>query len=281
MEDLSKPAATVRKFAEQAAMTLVPAIPDTDLGHEVRLGPDTLDLATFLDTARQHGGGLLYLQASPFAPADDENRVADAPAHLAKHTGQIGQMDVAFAANGIVHVWQDRTPWYAEWRELAAAEAMRATYARETYENEDDDELREQEQAQRAELVEALLANPSFRAAKGVAARRPIAEAIIQAADVDWPAWRAIRTACERAEELGREKYTHLNAQLDDLVPELAADLEFQRCRTVPARNQVTERFLVSRADGFSGPVYLRDELRARAQRSGKAGNGEAATGLF
>lgn len=53
-------------------MTLVPAVPDTDLGPEVRLGPDTLDLPAFLEISRQHGSGLLYLQAAPFAPADDE-----------------------------------------------------------------------------------------------------------------------------------------------------------------------------------------------------------------
>ncbi|GLX06578.1 hypothetical protein [Microbispora sp. NBRC 16548] len=271
MDDLAKLAGTVRQLADQAAMTLVPAVPETDLGSEVCLGPAELDLPAFLDIACKHGGGLLYLRANPFDPADDEHEVSEPPAHLARRKGQIGHLSVAFAANGIVHVWQDRAAWYTEWQQLANAQSSRKDYD----EDDEDEQHTDQERAQLAELVDALLADPEFRAAKATARRRVGEAAMPGETNRGWSSWRIISAACDRAEELAGDKYRELYARIDELAPELAAEPEFQRSRTAPARKQVTERFLISHADGFSGPTYVREELCARAQQLVKAASGK------
>jgi hypothetical protein len=87
VDNLTQFAASVAEFAATASMMLVPAIPEHALGPEVCLGPDMVDLPGFLALAHKLGGGVLYLRAAPFDPADDEHEVDGPPAHLAKRRG--------------------------------------------------------------------------------------------------------------------------------------------------------------------------------------------------
>jgi hypothetical protein len=59
MEDLAELAASVAGFAAREQLTIVPAVPEHDYGPEVCLGPAALDLAGFLELARQLGGRVL------------------------------------------------------------------------------------------------------------------------------------------------------------------------------------------------------------------------------
>ncbi|WP_147945543.1 hypothetical protein [Microbispora sp. CSR-4] len=274
MDNLAKLVGTVREFAGTAAMTLVPAVPEADLGSEICLGPETLDLPAFLEIAGKHGGGLLYLQAAPFDPDGDEHQVGDLPAHLVKRKGQVGQVSVAFAAAGVVHFWEHRAAWYVEWQQLAKAEPSRKDYLHDDGEGD----LSEQERAQLSELRTALLANPDFRAARGTARRR-IADAVSE--EFDGWSWRVINAVCAEADELGREQYDQLYARIDDLAEELAADPEFQRTRTAAARKHVADRFVLAQAGGLSGPLWVPEELYARAQELAKAATKKQAPGLF
>ncbi|MCW2879083.1 MAG: hypothetical protein JWQ95_3183 [Sphaerisporangium sp.] len=279
VDNLTQLAASVTKFAATASMTLVPAVPEHALGPEVCLGPETVDLPGFLALAHKLGGGVLYLRAAPFDPADDEHEVDEPPAHLAKCKGQIGQISVAFAANGLVHYWEHRTAWYAEWQHTAQQQSPRIDFL---HLGQAPERLSPEERARlAAELTDTLLANPEFRAARG-GARQRVAQLAIPPGTDQPDSWEAIRNACNRAEELGTLQYGQLADRLDELAVELLASPEYQQTSSASARKRIAERFLISRADGLSGPTYVREELYARAQQLAKASKtGKGSGGLF
>ncbi|MEU2610631.1 hypothetical protein ABZ570_03455 [Micromonospora sp. NPDC007271] len=80
MDDVSSLRSSATAFAEQHAMTVVPAVPLHDLGPEVQLDAEAIDLPRFLALAQGMGAPALYLEVDPF-DADPEE-VADPPAHL-------------------------------------------------------------------------------------------------------------------------------------------------------------------------------------------------------
>ena len=80
MEDLAELAGLVTEFAAREHLTIVSAVPQHDYGPEICLGPAALDLPRFLDLARQLGGGVLYLYATPFDPGRSRRRSAGGPA---------------------------------------------------------------------------------------------------------------------------------------------------------------------------------------------------------
>jgi hypothetical protein len=231
----------------------------------------------FLDLARQLGGGVLYLHATPFDPAAvDGDQPEDPPTHLLRHKGQTGQISVAFAANGLVHFWEYHTAWFAEWEELADATVTQPGM------DEDDgtERLSPEERAQLVtELAEAILADPQFRGAprgdKLRTARRLIPEGTSK-----WVGWDAAREACEQVNQTAQERYDQLEERLDDLAAELLASPAYQRASSPAARKQAAERFLIPHADGFFPPALARDELYARAQKLAKAARAPA-SGLF
>jgi hypothetical protein len=260
----------------RAAMALVPAAPEHDLGPEVCLGPATVGLSEFLAIAKQVGGGVLYLQARPFEPEKDGERSDETPDHLLSHTGELGQLVVAFAANGVVHFWEHRTAWYQEWLQLLEDQQPRSWRRGRDVGDLDDvdgeEQLSEEEQAQMAaELADTFLADPQFRAAKGSGARRRYAHLAVPPDTPRWVGWDAARKACDRADEAASHLYEQLGRDLDGLAAELLASSDYQEARSAAARKQVAERFLVPRADGYSPPAVIRDELYARAQQLAKA----------
>lgn len=77
-----------------------------------------------------------------------------------------------------------------------------------------------------------------------------------------------------------RLAYQQIPAQLDDLAAELLASPAFQQASSAAARKQAAVQFLIPRADGFTPPVVIRDELYARATLLAKMNKGSA-SGLF
>jgi len=63
-------ATTVTAFASHRDMTVVPAVPERDLGPEAHLYPTVVDIDGFLDLAGTLGGGVLYLDTAPLRGAD-------------------------------------------------------------------------------------------------------------------------------------------------------------------------------------------------------------------
>jgi hypothetical protein len=278
MEDLAELAASATGFAAREHLAIVPAVPQHDYGPEVCLGPGEMDLPGFLELAGRLGGGVVYLRAAPFDPdAADDDQPDDPPAHLLRHKGQTGQVSVAFAANGLVHFWEHQTAWFAEWQELTGGTATGADL------DEDDGtpRLNEEERAQlAAELADMILADPQFRAASRGERWAMAARAIPKGTD-PWAGRDARRLACDRAYQMAQERYDRLEEQVDDLAAELLASPAYQRASSAAARKKAAERFLITRADGFSPPTSLvREELHARSQQLAKAARAPA-SGLF
>ncbi|TDD00572.1 hypothetical protein E1292_28370 [Nonomuraea deserti] len=275
MNDPTKLAKLAADYAAQNSLVLVPAIPETGIGPEVYLDPDTLELPAFLSLARKIGGCILYLRSEPFDPYADEDDIHELPTHLAQHVGQVGQVSVAFMANGLVHFWQQSAAWYLDWQRVLKESSGHHGL---TIRDEDDQLSVEERERSEAELIDRLLADPEFRAARA-SARQRIARLSVPPDAQEWSFWDAIRTACERADALAKVQYIQLGQQLDGLAAELLADPEYRVTSSPAARKQLVDRFLISRADGFSGPSYVRDELYARVQqlrKSSTAGVGVA-----
>ncbi len=267
MTNLATLAASAAEFAARNAMTLVPAVPERDLGPEVNISPDMLDLPGFLALAVTLGGGVLYLEAVAFNSDDDE--VEDPPARLIRHKGETGRVSVAFAANGLVHFWEQSASWYLEWQELAGAPSARFPAQRDA--DEDTGRPSDEERARLcAELVDTLLADPGFRAAKSRRARQRHAKITNVEGAYQWVVWEAADEAADRAEELTQAQYAQITPRLDELAAELLATDEYQQARSSTARKAAAEQFLLPHADGFAAPTLVRDELYARAQRLAK-----------
>jgi hypothetical protein len=273
VDDLTKLSAFVTEFAAQNTMTLVPAVPERDLGSEVNIRPDTLDLHGFLALAAKLGGGVLYSKARRFDPeGDDEDEVDDPPSHLLKRKGEIAQVSVAFAVNGLIHFWEQRAPWYDEWQALAASQSLLFSSRRGLDDEEQPERLSDEERARLAgELADKLLAMPEFRAAKPGGARQRFAKLAIPADTDRWVGWDATRDALDRAEQLAQAQYAQITERLDDLAAELLASPAYQQASSPGARKQAAEQFLIPRADGFSPPAHIRDEMYARARDLAKA----------
>jgi hypothetical protein len=171
------------------------------------LGPDELDLQGFLDWAARLGG-VLYLDAAPFAPdLDDASLPDDAdspglPTHLTACKGQIGEIVIAFAANSVMHYWKLETAWLAEWEELVVGAIDGDTYGAERL-------TEEERTVQIAELADSLLADPSFRAASR-AERWRLARGDPFADTDQRVAHEAQRQAFDRANQMAQERYDQL-----------------------------------------------------------------------
>lgn len=260
MENLTDLAHAVAHFATAACLPLIPAVPVNDLGPEVQLTPDLMELPVFLDLAKQLGGGALYLHAPPFAP--DDTTDSEVPARLLAHTGDIGDVAVAFVTNGVLHIWRDRTAWFLEWQHLTE----RAPQLRLPLPSDDGRPNWSEEDRARIidEGVTVVLAHPEFRAARGSARQRAGRLAL----PADFPEgleWRALREATDQADELAKVRYAELSDRLDELAAELVTDPEYLARSSAAARKQVATRFLIARADGLSGPSYVREELHSKA----------------
>jgi hypothetical protein len=283
VEDLASLAAAAAELAAAADLAVVPAVPEHGYGPEVCLGPGVLDLPGFLGLAARLGGGVLYLRAVPSGPGSDDGQDDEEPGapptHLAGHAGQTGQVSIAFAAGGLVHFWEHRTAWYQEWQDLADSRPRsRGHETGEDVEDGEDEGLSGEDRARLAgELAGAILADPRFRAAPP-ASRQRLARLAIPAGTDSWAGHDAIREACDRARDMTAAAYGQLAGRLDGLAAELAASPAYQQARSAAGRRAAAAQFLIPRADGFSPPGLVRDELYARAQQLARR---TAAGGLF
>lgn len=270
MDDVSSLLSAVTAFAEQHAITVVPAVPvQGQGGPEVILEPEDIDLPGFLALAQRMGAQALYLDSDVFEA--DLDLTADPPQHLLARRGQMYYIEVAFVAGGVVHYWEHTAPWYREWEDLANADG-----AAHRGDDVDDERPRWLSDSESEELaapaVEALLAMPEFRAEKPGGGRYRFAQRNLPAGTDERVTHIAVRAACDRADELTRERYAEINDRYDQLAIDLLADPVYRQARSATARKQAAERFLAVWADGWAPPTVARDELYARAQMLAKAG---------
>jgi hypothetical protein len=274
MDDMAQLAGSVTGFAAAENLTIVPAVPEQGYGPMVCLGSSDLSLLGFLELAANLGGGVLYLRAMPFDPAAAD----DLPAHLAGRKGQTGEVSVAFAANGVVHFWDQAAAWFLEWEELTEGASPRPGFGLDRV--DEAGRLSDEERARLVgELVDAVLADPQFRAASHGKRQRIARQAVPEGPD-QWAAWEVAREACERAQEMTEDIYGQLEGRLDELAAGLLASPGWQQASSPPARRQAAGRFLIPLADGFAPPSSVREELYARARDLAKAAS-TSGSGLF
>lgn len=252
MEALTDLAHAAARFAADASLPLIPAVPVNDFGPEVQLTPDLIELPAFLDLARQLGGSAVYLHASPFTPDDTTSLSAEeVPAHLLAHAGDIGEVIVAFVTNGVIHTWGQRTGWFLEWQHLTA----RRPHMRLPSPGADRPSWSEEDRARIiGEGVAVVLADPEFRAARG-SSRQRAGRLALPEGFPEGLEWRTVREAADQADELARVHYAALGTRLDELAAELATDPAYLARSSAAARKQVAARFLIARAEGLSGPA--------------------------
>jgi hypothetical protein len=269
--DLGSMAAAVTEFADGHGMTIVPAIPGSGSGRTVCLDPGVLDLHGFLELARKLGDGALYLRTETFGLEPGTGQPEDLSACLAHRKGQTCELSVAFAAagHGLLHFWEQTEPWYQEFLDSQDTEMLDDADEERRTNGEERDRLA-------VELVEAILADREFRASSpGI--RRRHAQMLIPDGTDRHVGWDAAERARERAEELSDEAYRPIRGQLDDIAAEFLASPGWKQAASAGARKKAAEQFLISRADGFFPPAFIRDELYAQAQRLLK----NSGSGLF
>jgi hypothetical protein len=270
-KDLGSLAAAVAEFAGGHDMTIVPAIPGRNPDRTVSLDPGILDLHRFLELARELGDGALYLRTETFGLDPETGEPEDVPAHLARRKGQVCELSAAFASagHGLLHFWVQAEPWYEEFLDSQDTELLRDADEERRISDEERDRLA-------AEVAGVILADPQFRASSpGIRRRR--AQMLIPEGTDRHVGWDAAERARERAEELSDEAYRTAQGQLDDLATEFLASPGWQQAASAGARKKAAEQFLISKADGFFPPPFVRDELYAKAQRLFKSSGG----GLF
>ncbi|SCF23073.1 hypothetical protein GA0070558_1669 [Micromonospora haikouensis] len=96
---------------------------------------------------------------------------------------------------------------------------------------------------------------PEFRAAKPGGARKRFARSHLPADLDEQVRWEAIRTACDRADELTQQRYAGIGDQYDELAADLLTDPAYQQAGSVGVRKQAAEQFLTAWADGFVPPL--------------------------
>jgi hypothetical protein len=269
--DLGSRAAAVAEFAGGHDMTIVPAVPARDPDRAVSLDPGILDLPTFLELARKLGDGALYFRTEKFGLDPATGEPEEVPARLARRKGQVCELSVAFASagHGLLHFWEQAEPWYQEFLDSQDAELLHDADEERRISDEERDRLA-------AKVAEGILADPEFRASStGIRRRR--AQMLIPEGTDRPVGWDAAERARERAEELSDRAYRTVQGQLDDLAAEFLASPGWQQAASAGTRKKAAEQFLVSKADGFFPPAFVRDELYAKAQRLFKSSGG----GLF
>jgi hypothetical protein len=242
----------------------------TRYGPDVCLGPDALELPGFLALAEKLGGGMLYLRAVPFNPGSDDDQPADPPTHLVRHKGETGQVSVAFAANGLVHFWEQYAAWYLEWQELTDSDPSWGGAGMD-----EPNRLSDEECARLAsELAAPVLADLEFRAAPRGEQNRLARNAIPPGTD-SRVFWEAVREACERAQEMAKARYDQITPdRLGELAGEFVASTAYQQASSPAGRKKAAEQFLIAHADGFRPPAHVRDDLYMLAQRLARTAKG-------
>jgi hypothetical protein len=269
--DFGSMAAAVTEFADGHDMTVVPAIPGRDSGRTVSLDPDVVDLHGFLELARKLGDGALYLRAETFGLDPETGKPEEVPASLAHRQGQMCELSVAFASagHGLLHFWEEAEPWYQEFLDSQDTEMLHDADEEWRVSGEERDRLA-------VEVAETILADREFRASSsGIRRRR--AQMLVPEGTDRHVGWDAAARARERAEELSDEAYRTIQGQLGDLAADFLTSPGWQQAASAGARKRAAEQFLISRANGFFPPTFIRDELYAQTQRLFK----NSGSGLF
>ncbi len=243
-------------------------------GPDVDVGREEMPLTAFVRAAHQAGARILYRITREFdleefsasLPDDGDEEARAARARLLRqarrHKGEVTEVEVAFACDGVLHRWSTTPSWYDRLRD--DADTARASAHGERNDPVD----RGEREALVQRLAAELAAMPAFRrrgstehGARAAAYEHAEMIPLLDRPDADWTADGILRRARTRVDTETERRYEALTARLPELAEELAADERFLAFTRVADRRDHASEFLAERNDGYRPPVRIRDRL--------------------
>lgn len=280
-DTLAELASRAEQHAQAKGLTVLPAT--VDAGDTVVLDPDRLTVEQVVDAAAASGAALLYLARDtvradvltadlPLPDPDDTDAVA---AHkglrkaLTRIDGWTGQVQVAFAHGGVLHVWSTAADWFDTVEQLDDPPAGRRTAA---WGDGDDDVPVFLDDAVLERLVEELIAHEPFRRTDTRADRTAAARTLPALAEVlddeklKWQGGRVVDAATRRLVEQGEQAALELQPRIAEFAAELAAVEGFAAGHTAEVRQRVAADWITRHTDGLRMPRWWVKELEATAR---------------
>ncbi|MCL9762970.1 hypothetical protein [Frankia sp. AiPa1] len=243
-------------------------------GADVDVGLDEMPLADFVRVAHRAGVRLLYRVAPEFDLKEfdeslpesvEEERQAERARlvrRARRHSGEIVEVEVAFAHEGVLHRWSITPSWYDSL--IAEAGSLRAPASGDRSRPAD----RGEREVLEERLAGELAAMPSFRrrastdhAARAAAYDHAEMVSLLDGPDPDWTVHHILRRARARVDMDAERLYHELTESLPQLAAELAVDEQFLASTRIVDRRNRAEDFLTEKYEGYRAPARFRDRL--------------------
>ncbi|NIH84700.1 hypothetical protein [Amycolatopsis granulosa] len=295
LEDLADAAAALRKSDGDALKTLVsqvmenasqlglrtlPARVDSDI--VVTFDAEAMTAQDVVAAAGAVKAGLLYLNRDLVDRESVETAVEGAglpdtcPERdqflqaLRRAEGWTSLVELGFAHQGVLHVWETAAPWHFLLDAITTAGQGAGRYL-PPVSYQDPDRLSPEDSEALAQRVAAL---PEFRRAGRRADRNTAAEQLPEMAELSvksgWQAGSVVR----RAEELLRTELVTcigaLKPRTAELAALLAADPAFRQVSTALARQRFADEWLLAHSDGLRLESWFVKEIAVQAHRAVK-----------
>jgi hypothetical protein len=274
--DIDELVGQVNELVASRQLVMIPALPlrGNDSGFVAFLGPEEMGASEFCDLAVAAGVKIFYVQASAFDAERDltvspgraqawlrgeENAgLVSLRTEASSYNGRTGEVELGFAAGGVLHCWIATAPWYDRFTERL--EDLEPGI------NPMFDRMPEaEEQAMVDRLAGELIQMPEFRSAPTAAQRRRVARAQSEIASLDSDtrppyrhvAYKSIHQAEEQIAAEADTKYREIEAKLADLAAECEATPAFRNAGSARARKEHARDFLAEKAGGYPPPTRL------------------------
>lgn len=255
---------------------MIPAMPlgNPESGFAVFLRQEDMSASEFCDLAVATGTKIFYVETDPFDAERDltvsrsrarpwqsneeDPGLVSLREEASTYNGRIGEIELAFAAGGVLHIWTAKAPWYDHFidrlKELDPGFNPMLERMPEA-----------EERAVIDRLAQELSEMSEFKSAPTAAQRRRIARAQTEIATLDADtrpgyrsvAYRAIRQAEERVVTEADSRYREIEARLAQLAAECEAAPAFRNAGSARARRERARDFLAKKAGGYPPPARL------------------------
>lgn len=286
-------AAQVKDIVSSRQLAVVPAMPvrNSDSGFVVLLTQEDMSAGAFCDAAVAAGAKIMYVEAEAFDAETDltikprqdfDGRDVEEDGGLTRtlrreasvYNGRIGKIEVAFAANGVLHCWIATAPWYDRFIERLKEQERSANQAfvftppagqpEFVFRAPTPEQLAEQ-RATVERLAQELAQIPEFRSARTYSQRRQVVDSHpeLAAMESDTPSQagylvsQAVAQAVRNLTAEADGRYRELETRLRELAVEFAATPAFMSAGSGRARREHAKDFLAERAGGFPPPTRM------------------------
>ncbi|MBG6133893.1 hypothetical protein [Longispora fulva] len=267
---LSALATAISDQARAVDMLVVPVTPGEDGGFAVELTSEHMTAKDFLALAGAAGARMFYIETTPLDPDDlfdglDEDEFDEDVwgqldgfrAEAAARTDQVSQVELAFVAGSVLHLWSVQADWVTD-----LANRIRALVPEIVVES------RSRAEVDVEGLATRLADSAEFRAvrfqARTTAAIDLLAE-LRALEEAEGPRAYEVRQVVTRAGEIIEERRTAIYNQLRPTFPDLALllakDPDWVNGGVISLRREAVDQFLAQHADGYLPTTLDRDRI--------------------